>query len=439
MIRLLIVAQYIAPTQSIASIRWTKLAKYLRQTGAYQISVLTNEKHYHSADGNAASKDALLEKEMGIFFRYNVIPDSDALKRYYAIKYRHSVYLHRDHDANVPADPSASKRMMYEALHDIKDQLQFFQAKAYLRSHPELLECDVLITSYDPLWPHLTGEWIAKRNPAIRWIADFRDPYRSSMTPQINRIYRRHFEKKHVGCASLVTTVSPELLPMLSLRQGQYTLVLPNGYDPEEAIPPAMPRKFALVYTGTLYSSGVHRSDLTPLFASLAAQIESGVIQRKDVVLQYAGQQGGLFAEQASQYGLGDRVEDLGFLSRQEAAIIRSQAAGLILCTWNTGVDQGIVTGKLYEYMLARKPVFAICTGNQPYSRVYSIFQKTGIGYCCETCRPETLDQLREALTAAYLSWKDTGMPAYTPDDNALAEFSYPALAGVLHRVIARL
>ena len=226
---------------------------------------------------------------------------------------------------------------------------------------------------------------------------------------------------------------------MLSLRQGQYTLVLPNGYDPEEAIPPAMPRKFALVYTGTLYSSGVHRSDLTPLFASLAAQMESGVIQRKDVVLQYAGQQGGLFAEQASQYGLGDRVEDLGFLSRQEAAIIRSQAAGLILCTWNTGVDQGIVTGKLYEYMLARKPVFAICTGNQPYSRVYSIFQKTGIGYCCETCRPETLDQLREALTAAYSSWKHTGRPAYVPDDNALADFSYPALAGVLHRAIARL
>ena len=84
MIRLLIVAQYIAPTQSIASIRWTKLAKYLHQTGAYQISVLTNEKHYHSDDGNAASKDALLEKEMGVFLRYNVIPDSDALTILYA-------------------------------------------------------------------------------------------------------------------------------------------------------------------------------------------------------------------------------------------------------------------------------------------------------------------------------------------------------------------
>ena len=153
MIRLLIVAQYIAPTQSIASIRWTKLAKYLRQTGAYQISVLTNEKHYHIDDGNAASKDALLEKEMGIFLHYNVIPDSDALKRYYAIKYRHSVY-HGDHNTNVPADPSDGKRMMYEVLHDVKDQLQFFQAKAYLRSHPELLKCDVLITSYEtPIVP----------------------------------------------------------------------------------------------------------------------------------------------------------------------------------------------------------------------------------------------------------------------------------------------
>lgn len=45
-LKILLVSEYIAPVQAIASIRWSKLTKYLKQHHNAGVDVLTNVKRY---------------------------------------------------------------------------------------------------------------------------------------------------------------------------------------------------------------------------------------------------------------------------------------------------------------------------------------------------------------------------------------------------------
>lgn len=435
--KILILSKYIAPVQEIASIRWTKLAKYLSRSEACEVTVLTDEKTFDGRGGNAFRRDPMLERDMGAFAGYHVFSDGKLLERYYALKNRYSDYARED-SGGTPS-VSERKQVLYELMHDWKDHLQFRSATAYLRAHPALLDCDVLVSSYGPIWTHLVGAWIKRRRPQIRWIADYRDLLRSDATPAFTRAYRKSFARRHTASADLVTVVSEEMIPALDLPPEQKTLVLPNGFDPEEALPPKAPEKFTLLYTGTMHAEGIRRSDLTPLFSVLQESIGRGELEQKDLVLQYAGREGRLFLRQADACGLASCVEDRGLVSREEAAALRQNCAALLLSTWNTEREQGVLTGKLFEYMQSCKPILAVCTGDVPNSRVYEILRDGRLGACLETCREETREELHGCVLRAYRAWKTSGIPEYRPEEAYVRGFTHPELAKKLWQEIGKL
>lgn len=434
--KILVVSKFIAPTQAVASIRWTKLMKYLYRMGEYEIAVLTDEKKYDGVGGNTFHRDRILEKEMTVFSQYHVIPDSMALRKYYSLKSRYSDYAM---PATVPPEVSVKRQTVYEIMHDCKDWMQYRQAVAYIKAHPEILECDILITSYGPLWTHLVGEWIKKRKSEICWIADYRDPYFSEVTPTLVKLWRQNFAKHHTSSASLVTTVSKELLPMLRIPKQQDTMVLTNGFDPEEALMPQKSERFSLLYTGTMYNEGTHKYDLTPIFEVLKQLIDCGEIDAADISLEYAGGQGGLFYSQAESCGLGDKVKDYGILEREDAALLRQKAAVLLLCTWNTTEERGILTGKLFEYMLSQKPILATCTGDVPNCEIKEILHNGRLGFCYEICKPININGLTNQIRNAYQQWKQQGVPFFQPNEAYVAQFSHPVLAERLHQYIISL
>jgi len=435
--RVLILSKFIAPVQEIASIRWTKLAKYLKRCGDYELIVLTDEKNFEGRGGNAFRRDALLEKDLDVFTQYHVFPDGRLLDRYYTLKGRYSDYAKAG--GGAAAQVSGPKQVLYELMHDWKDELQFRSAVAYLKAHPDLLACDVVISSYGPIWTHLVGEWIKKARPEILWIADYRDLLCSDATPAFTRRYRRSFAERRTSRAELVTTVSREMVPALGVPEKQRVLILPNGFDPEEALPPVPPARFELLYTGTMHAEGERRSDLKPLFRILREMIDCGELDGEDLILRYAGREGRLFAQQAEECGLAGCVDDCGLVSREAAAQLRQNCAGLLLSTWNTSREQGVLTGKLFEYIQSEKPIFAVCTGEVPHGIVYEILKDGALGNCVETCREETRAELHAGLSRAYRDWKTTGSPGYRPNVDYIRRFTHPFLAEELHRMIKTL
>lgn len=64
---------------------------------------------------------------------------------------------------------------------------------------------------------------------------------------------------------------------------------------------------------------------------------------------------------QAAACGMGDLVEDHGLVSREESIALQRGADVLLMASWHKAAQRGILTGKLFEYMMMEKPIVCAC------------------------------------------------------------------------------
>ncbi len=86
--KILIISEFIAPFQAIASIRWTKIAKYLKKNHDAHISVVTIDKRYKGISLHLTQTriDKLLKKDLIYFNNYWLVPGGKALGSYFKVK-----------------------------------------------------------------------------------------------------------------------------------------------------------------------------------------------------------------------------------------------------------------------------------------------------------------------------------------------------------------
>ena len=91
---------------------------------------------------------------------------------------------------------------------------------------------------------------------------------------------------------------------------------------------------------------------------------------------------------------------------------------------------KGILTGKLFEYMMMDKPVICCMAGDLTGSDVKGVLEKTGIGFCCEQAAGEADRQALTAYLRQILARKREGLPTLEAGQRqALEEYAYPTLA----------
>jgi hypothetical protein len=76
----------------------------------------------------------------------------------------------------------------------------------------------------------------------------------------------------------------------------------------------------------------------------------------------------------------------------------------------------GAYTGKVFEYLGARRPILAVPAGNGPLEE---LLHRTRAGTSAST--PE---EIAAYLEPAWRQWRSTGVFAYSPDDAAIAQYS---------------
>lgn len=86
--KILIICEYIAPVQAIASVRWTKIAKYIKRCHEVEISILTNKKNYDDKQSVVpiSIEDPLLKLDLCIFDNMWIADYSKEYIYYYSIK-----------------------------------------------------------------------------------------------------------------------------------------------------------------------------------------------------------------------------------------------------------------------------------------------------------------------------------------------------------------
>ncbi len=449
--RILIISDYIAPVNSIAAIRWTKIGKYLSKDQGYKVDILTNKKKYKGRTtalrpSQAYSYDDTMAVDLTYFDRVIEFDKTMALQGIDLAQDMLAIFRTKL-KRNTENEPEAVKEDEWKTevsqkprIRMKRAELSLIMGRQYVRSiekqRIDWADYDVIISSFGPKWPHYVAESIKEAHPEIIWIADYRDaPFDSAETYTQDNV---DFAKVHTKLADCILVVSEKEIDNLFIPDGQTVHVIPNGFDPDELESRQRIRsgKFSITYTGTLYNHGNEKSDLTPLFRTLSSLIQDGGILANDVEVVYCGDQGDLFEQQASSYPDVPRRNNR-FIPRKEAIALQDRASILVICTWNTTQSQGIITGKVFEYFSSDVPILMLCSGEVPYCELGKMIEMSQTGYGFEEARSDqSQDVLASFLKDRYDEWKETGFSNRTTNWDYVKSFGHDELAAKVHGLI---
>lgn len=437
---ILLIGEYVAPVQAVASIRWTKIAKYLKREHDVTITVLTNQKNWKhdkkSVLHNSPKIDELLLRDMDAFSHYYEVPCSELTMLYLTLR----KWVRGKAESRIGMTISQAKApdtflktlksTIRHLIYDERDRLHARDIWAFYKVNIQQ-NPDVIISSYGPAWGHLVGEKIKQSDSTIIWFADFRDPYVSEFTDRLTRWRHKRFMMKHCAAADKVLRVSDTCSTDTPPQVPVY--MIPNGYDPEELLPPLHPPHFDLVFTGSLYGE---RSDIGVVCEVLKHLCAAGKMLAEDTSVVYAGQDDAVARDLAKKHHAEEFLQTTGLLPRSKAKELQQTAAILLQAAWNKKSEKCLWTGKMYEYMAAQKPIIYLVFGDNPCSEPSKQIHHLG-GYCYEQCRhEETYQGMKDYILEKYQEWKVTGNVTVRQDQEYINQYSYVRISNQIWRLI---
>ncbi|MEJ8547782.1 glycosyltransferase family 4 protein [Brevibacillus borstelensis] len=414
----LLICYYFPPIGGGGVPRPLKMAKYLGEFG-WNVHVLTVDPVYHATlDPSLLSQlpdDVKVHraKEWQIFSRRG---GASANQQANASK-----------TAGTSSEPAAIrsslksriKQRVVQTLKHVKpyllipdDQILWLpQAVKLGREIMRREKIDVIFSTSGPVTNHLIAAKLTQEF-GCKWIADFRDPWTQNMhTSGIawrERLEER-MEEEVMGKADAVTTVTATFAKNFRAKHGDRIRrmeLIYNGFDQAdfEGLVPrhAVPGKFHAVYAGILYQKRNPRL----LLKAIHELIEEGLVDRKDLLLSFAGvfDYPGYSENSAcvEALGLGDIVRVLGNLPHKEALGLMKGADALLLIG-DVSPDAGAyIPGKLYEYMGIGKPILALNKAGE----ATGIIESFRLGQVAD---PEDKDAMKQAYLKLYQEWKEQG------------------------------
>ena len=202
---------------------------------------------------------------------------------------------------------------------------------------------------------------ILSRRFKVPWIAEFRDLWVGGPCydyPGWRRWLEAPLERAVIRLADGLVTVSEPLAETLRRKFGKPTATILNGYDTEDIPPPPPtrspePERLSIVYTGMIYPGRRDPSSLFRAIARLGADA-------KRVRVRFFGRMLPGVEDLAKKFGVQDSVELHGPVSYRESLRHQVEADCLLLLLWNGPREHGVYTGKLFEYLGARRPIIAL-------------------------------------------------------------------------------
>lgn len=297
-------------------------------------------------------------------------------------------------------------------------------AKEYIKAPPIIP--DVVFSTALPFSMHIAGSLVSKEFNAT-WIADFRDlwidnPY-AVMKEGLAKKLRNH-QNKVLDSANLVTCISDKMSDALkkSLTGKIRLSTLANAFDDEEFRNVICNRKnnkdiFTFLYTGRLYEG---YRDLVSLFEALDKLLRDFVIKNIKIRIVYAGPDGNVLLDQASKYNLQNLVVNMGFVSRRKSLELQKNADVLLLSIGKgKESDAMVVTGKVFEYFAAKRPILAF---GYTEGDLAQLLNTTGAG---KIFSPEDFHGISYIVENWLLEFQRTGTINYKGDYEKVMQHSW--------------
>jgi len=219
---------------------------------------------------------------------------------------------------------------------------------------------------------------ILQRYSGLPWIAEFRDLWsdnhhdlRKTIIHNIDNWIERQTLK---NCNALVT-VSEPLKETLERKYSKPVYVIYNGYD-EEDYPQDVPltNKFTITYTGKIY---IGRQDITPLFKAVKSLYMRGLITQDLFQIRFWGDDGNYIKTLAKKHDIEKFVFYGGRIFYMDSLLKQKESWMLLLIGWKGHLAEGVLTGKLFDYLGAQRPILYI---GEIGGEAQRILEDTGMG-----------------------------------------------------------
>jgi glycosyltransferase involved in cell wall biosynthesis len=258
---------------------------------------------------------------------------------------------------------------------------------------------DAVLTTSPPGSVHFVGAAV-QRLTGARWVADLRDsllahPHRraDSAALKAKERMRRAVAQLVARRADAIVAASEAIAEETrSLRPRAPVVTIENGCDFDDfaGLEHHASSRFRITHAGSFFG----RRDPRPFLTAFA---ESGL----DAVARFLGDFRAADREWAEALELGDRLELHEFASRRRSLELqRDSEALLLLIPEADGRGKGVLSGKVFEYLAAERPILAAVP---PDGAAAALIRETGTGV---VAAPDDPHAIGEALRSLHDRWR---------------------------------
>ena len=263
---------------------------------------------------------------------------------------------------------------------------------------------DAVLTTSPPGSVHLVGAAV-KRATGATWVADLRDSLVAHPHRRADSLAVRVKGKASHGIAQLVARSADAITCVSEAIAGEArgfrprgrVVTIPNGCDFDDfaGLGYTPGERFRITHTGSFFG----RRDPRPFLTALA---ESEL----DVVARFVGDFRSADRMFAERLGLGDRLELIPYAPRRRALELQRDSDALLLLIPDAGGrGRGVLSGKVFEYLAAERPILAAVP---PGGAAAGLIEETGAGVVAP---PDDVDALKHALGDLVGRFRNGGLP----------------------------
>jgi glycosyltransferase involved in cell wall biosynthesis len=260
---------------------------------------------------------------------------------------------------------------------------------------------DVVMTTSPPGSIHLVGAAV-KRATGARWVADLRDSLVAHPHRDVSKLGVRAKEQVARQVALLVSRRADAIVAASDAIAEEARALAPRGrvvtisngcdFDDFAGLEYTPGDRFRITHAGSFFG----KRDPKPFLQALA---DSGL---EDIVVRFVGDFRPADREFMESLGLGDRVELIEYVPRRRSlALQRDSDALLLLIPEAAGRGRGVLSGKVFEYLAAERPILGAVPPDGAAAR---LLLDTGAGVVAAS---DDVAALREALVELHTRWRD--------------------------------
>ena len=351
--KVLIITYYWPPSGGSGVQRWLKFVKYLQDFGIEPVVYTVDNPKYPITDSS-------LEKE---------IPNNCTILKRPIWEPNNILSFFKKKTSQQSAgflNPNPTffgKILQYiRANYFIPDARKFWVNPSikYLKKYLTAHQIDVVITSGPPHSLHLIGLRL-KNELNVKWISDFRDPWTEidyfEQLPLSKKSIKIHqkLEKQVLQKSDVVLVVGKTMKE--NFKPFSNTIhVVTNGYDTEiKRDAKTLDKKFTITHIGLM------NADRNPIsfWKAISEICNENVSFTNDYQIQFVGKIASEVKADIDKYNI-ENILDIGYVSHQEVALYQQKTQVLFLSVNNVKSAKGVITGKIFEYLQAKRPILAI-------------------------------------------------------------------------------